>query len=619
MATFELSHLAADEKEYELRVRGLPYTLTRTRESNLADVLSREALGVIEAPDRCLNKDFVDEVNQCFRKLEELEKLLITLADYAKSDFNPHVRLRSRLSHLLLRLCRIKSNDSRIIIQVNGLAGKCDKYINHLNEAITGKVSLSDLLKGEKFVSQMSFLGISSSTEEPDVEGATALPEKVTNLNLDGDNSIARLLEEEKTPKSIMARKDVHVGPSEDAGEELSDYIDVLDEEILGIFSKQKGKDNLPKPICQTMAPKTGAIKKNPFYGQMGSQAIPTEVPRKNFETRVNPDRFTGAPKLSFPDLSPVKNVRFPEDTRAPRQQPRQEVRAELFPEPNYEEVRRFEPPNLGNMRHPRTNYRNPVPNWHLVFTGDGKGLSVIDFIKQVYYMARADRVSEDELVASAIHLFSGPARSWYMAVERSIETWEQLCSYLYEDFTSQDGDFGLMKDLEQRHQGNGEPFVVYLAAMVNLFDQLLEPLSELKKVDMVTRNMLPYLIERLALIDIPNLNILSRTCKRIEDAKNKMRGYRSAQVVEVPRREPRRQMYELEAAPLLRASNGDACWNCKEPGHFFKACQQPKMRVFCYLCGEVGQLARGCSSCREMGNQDGRLNRPNERDGQYR
>lgn len=617
MATFDLSHLAADEKEYELRVRGLPYTLTRTRESNLADVLSREALGVIEAPDRCLNKDFVDEVNQCFRKLEELEKLLITLADYSKSDFNPHLRLRSRLSHLLLRLCRIKSNDSRIIIQVNGLAGKCDKYINHLNETITGNFSLSDLLKGEKFVSQMSFLGISSSTEEPEPEGAAALPRQVTNLNLDGDNSIALLLEEERTPKTILSREGQ--GPSVDAGEQLSDYINVLDEEVLGIFSKQKGKDNLPKPNHQTMAPKTGAIKKNPFYGLLGSKANPREVPRTNVETRGNPNRFTGAPKLPFPDLSPVKHARFPDNTRPPRQQPRQEVRAELFPEPNYEEVRRFEPQNLANMRLPRSNYRNPVPNWHLVFTGDGKGLNVIDFIKQVYYMARADRVSEDELVASAIHLFSGPARSWYMAVERSVQTWEQLCSYLYEDFTSQDGDFGLMKDLEQRHQGNGEPFVVYLAAMVNLFDQLLEPLSELKKVDMVTRNMLPYLIERLALVDVPSLDSLSRTCKRIEDAKNKMRGYRPALVGEAQRREPRRQLYELEAAPLLRTSNNDTCWNCYEPGHFFKACEQPKMRVFCYLCGEVGQLARGCRSCRETGNQDGRLNRPNERDGQYR
>lgn len=152
MASFKVSHLEPDECEYELCIRGLPSQLTRTRLANLVDILSREALGTLVAPEKCCNQDFVDEVNQCFRKLEELEKLLVTLADHSQSDFKPHEKLHSRLNHLFIRLGRIHSSDSRIRTQVNGLSGKCDKYINFLYETLDGKASLSELLKGEKLI-----------------------------------------------------------------------------------------------------------------------------------------------------------------------------------------------------------------------------------------------------------------------------------------------------------------------------------------------------------------------------------------------------------------------------------------------------------------------------------
>lgn len=624
MASFILAHLEPDECEYELCIRGLPAQLTRVRLANLVEILASEALGTMQAPDKCCNKDFLSEVNHCFRKLEELEKLLITLADYSQSDFKPHQKLHSRLNHILIRLGRIKnsSSDSRILMQVNGLIGKCEKYISFINDSMGGKASLSELLKGEKLISQMSFLGISSSTEEPQVLQGAAAPLR--------DEFSFDLMEGERfSPTSILPRRkplDSNKGPASDAGEDLSDYISMLEKDMGGLLYRQNKEGGFPKQNYEELSVPSkgnGAIKKNPFYTQ--NQVKPKPVLPEFTRYDNEPKRTVSFPNPPNLVLSPIRRLRKPDyrQPSPPRQSVRDPIRKperdqNILPEENYEPIRRFNPPDFSRL--PRSNYRNPVPNWHLVFTGDGKGLSVIDFVKQVYYMARADRVSEEELVASAIHLFSGPARSWYMSVERSIETWEQLCGYLYEDFTSQDGDFGLMKDLEQRQQGGGEPFVVYLAAMVNIFDQLVEPLSEAKKIDMVTRNMLPYLIERLALVDILDLGHLSRICKKIEDAKSKVRGYRPVPSVETTRREPRRQMYELEAAPLIKAANvDDACWNCREPGHFFKLCRQPKMRVFCYFCGELGQLARQCSTCREQGNRDGRSYRPYERDGQNR
>lgn len=109
---------------------------------------------------------------------------------------------------------------------------------------------------------------------------------------------------------------------------------------------------------------------------------------------------------------------------------------------------------------------------------------------------------------------------------------------FLYEDFTPQDGDFGLMKELEQRHQG------------------------------ILRRQNLRKLIWSLVMCWYNIYYSLSRIYKKIEDAKNKIPNARPNPIVESPRREPRRQMYELEAAPLLRKANEKVNW-CKELGRY--------------------------------------------------
>lgn len=50
---------------------------------------------------------------------------------------------------------------------------------------------------------------------------------------------------------------------------------------------------------------------------------------------------------------------------------------------------------------------------------------------------------------------------------------------------------------------------------------------------------------------------------------------------------------------PKPECSNEDdeiivRCWNCKNTGHFAKACEQPR-RVYCYACGEPNVSKTTC------------------------
>lgn len=569
MATFKLEHLSADEIEYELQLRGLPPYSTRIRLSNLTELMLKEQTGQVAFPNRCLNKNLVSEVNTCFAKLELLEKLLVSCADKTTLAGSEPV-LISRLSHLNNRINRIVSDDHRLMKQAKGLSQKCVKYTAFLNESLYGKASLAYLLKNEKLVSEMSFLGISTSTKENQVP-------KVTS-----DMSLS-LMESERNPifTSILSRTPVH-----DGGEGLSDLAGLSvvgsDEESL---SEQGASAPKPNQQGQDVPQPSDPLDLNLIRERYLQKKIQSVA---NFNPQVE-DSFVGSNVVdkrgAIQRGAIQKNLNRDLRGEEPRDVLTQGV-AQVQAEPRPE--------------HRPFRYRNPIPNWNLCFSGDGKGLNVNQFLTQTQLMARADRVSDDELLASAIHLFKGPARNWYMAFETMFDTWNVLKSSLRQSFLSEDGDFLLLKEIEQRRQGKDEPFILYLSTLLNNFKLLKTPLSERQKL--VTRNMQPYLADRLALTEVFDTHHLSMLCKKIEDARDKYKSFRQTEFI--GQNQNKRNFYanELSSETTMPQRNvhfqKESCWNCLANDHTFKQCTRPKMRIFCYFCGELGQLAYQCTSC---------------------
>lgn len=616
MKCIEPTHLTDDEIQYELKIRSMPPIITRHRVDILRDRLISEMRKEVDSPTRGLITPLSEDLDICFAKLLSLEKRLYGCADNENEE--DLLVLISRMSHLKFRLGRFKVGDDRDGLLIDGLLFKLSNYIPVIEAAVEKKVSLKNGLK--------NLLAITSGNRRDSSVSIHSVSNKSSPIK-DKEKSLGAV------PKIIpIINTHSPETPMKDAGEDLSDFYDSFDcIDLEGAVGGEKKV--VKKPTASKISKVDNFVNKFELDGLRDRNVRDTNFildsserrrditdsfslgvkgfnPRKNLVNE--PLRKPGMieKNLSFDfgniDLNRVESVNY-------LNRPYQKINLGKVTQPNNNNYMAGNTPGPflnqpQNVQVPiqRHNYRNPIPNWHLCFTGDGKGLSVNDFLKQVNYMARADRVGNLELLESAIHLFSGSARNWYMAFERSFDSWETLTVALRRQFITKDGDFGIMKEIEQRLQLKDEPFIFYLASLLNMFDQLEIPLSEINKVDLVLRNISPHLAEKLAVFDIDNLQELSAVCKQIEDVQNKIKSRRPEPVTP---NYYRNRISEVELSELDYKKTEKPisilkpkCVNCRETGHDFKQCVKEKMRIFCFRCGELGQTSYSCS-CSNMGN----------------
>lgn len=580
--------LELDEINFELGIRSMPPVLTRHRMDQLKERLLKEMRGEVEAPNHEFSGNVMNVIKICLRKTKELEALLEIAADQPDRSENILV-LISRFNHIKFRINLITSEDPGEVALIKIISERVLCYLQLLNEVREGKSTLKDVLKPEEFLSSDKSRGLSLSVMEGSSEN---LARALSPVDVTGQGAVPKGYN--KNPKKTRTSS-----PKIDGGEELSSLLEGInleeDTSFLG-GSLDRNKKN--------KSAKTSA--RGPMY-----------VPPHERDERQQVNIFTDPAVLStkpfyqrsIPNYERRQRVSRNErtasaDNRNVQQQP------SISPQPIYEYQPQYNVPYQPNYAvQQRSNYRNPIPNWHLVYSGDGRGLSVNDFLKQVVFMARADRVREQDLLESAIHLFSGSARSWYMAFEHTFDSWDTLTTSLRQQFISQDGDFGILKDIEQRQQQKDEPFIFYLSAMMNMFDQLQVPLTELSQVRYVLRNMSSFLAEKLALIEIKSLQELSKLCKRIEDVKNRDKIKRSnfpeasnfvnrGRVNEIEHDD----RYKLYPVSIPEKSVSFArevkCVNCRRGGHVYQDCDMDRMRIFCFKCGELGQTSYSCPTC---------------------
>lgn len=599
----EPEHLEPDEIEYELNIRGMPPQITRLRARNLRERLLMEMRKETLAPMECLNKDVAVEISIVHGKLKQLDYGLVNAAD--SNCFKSMEVLLSRLYHLSSRLNRVKSDDHRIIKQQEILSKKMSSYIEIVLLSLEGKVELKNQLKS------LNIASLSSSTiDEARALTPIPLPSMPRPMSILERGKALLPIPEDNFDKHVpsILKPSTHYGtppPRSNAGEDLSAYLDELDlsecESDLEISAILR-KDN-PKKKTGTVPKKTGApIPNFQDYRSSGftSRLIPQEVdlneaffPRKKpvdgWKNNLNVNTTT---PLDLTARIPSVYKRGTRSVPLPARNPRN-------PLPVIDDVEDRQ----------RFRNRNPILNWQLVFTGvQGKGLSISDFLTQVHLMARADSVSERELFVSAIHLFTGSARNWYVAFEKYYDNWQQLVHALNEQFLPHDSDLSRLREAESRKQRTDEAFVLFLSEMMNLFDHLQVPLPENRKLSIVMRNMLPYLRQALALTEVDDLHTLVRLCRKLESIRSTTVSQKNVSEIRANSPQP------------FNSSSDKFCHNCQETGHLHPDCKYPKIRVFCYRCGELGQLATTCTVCRQgSGNQ---LTRPSysnrfARDGQ--
>lgn len=286
------------------------------------------------------------------------------------------------------------------------------------------------------------------------------------------------------------------------------------------------------RPMYQIQKRQDIPINQNQGYpGQHQSGAVrPTYVPKTN--PNYYDSIFSKHPVANQNlNIHPNYNQFFPVDNRMNDypEIPSQVANAyqnynQFFPEPNqpnnYPEDPRqqpFQEPQGGNqavdqMNRPRSascRYRSPVASWNLVFSGNSSGKSLNDFLSQVQMYARADGVNNDELLRAAVYLFVGPALTWYRAYGPRFISWAHLVQTLRQEFLPYDYDYGLLREIEQRKQGKGESFAMFLANMEMMYRGLQYTIvPEQQMIDTIMRNLLPYYAEKLVMCNIVSIRI---------------------------------------------------------------------------------------------------------------
>ncbi|XP_055537618.1 uncharacterized protein LOC129725612 isoform X2 [Wyeomyia smithii] len=166
-----------------------------------------------------------------------------------------------------------------------------------------------------------------------------------------------------------------------------------------------------------------------------------------------------------------------------------------------------------------RSSKGRPVSDWRLRYDGADNGQSLMKFIKEVEFYAKSEKMSNKELFRSAIHLFGGPAKTWFMTgVENDdFTSWDQLKKELKREFLSPDHDHFCETRAINRKQGPRERFQDYYMDMQTLFNSLTKPITERKKFDIVYRNMRADYKGHVISKDIDNLADLKHFGRRLD------------------------------------------------------------------------------------------------------
>ncbi|KAJ8959652.1 hypothetical protein NQ318_021840, partial [Aromia moschata] len=249
-----------------------------------------------------------------------------------------------------------------------------------------------------------------------------------------------------------------------------------------------------------------------------------------------------------------------------------------------------------------RARYADPG-RWNLKYDGVS---SVNNFLDRVEELRKSRGVSKPQLLRSAAELFTRDALLWFRTNQFS--SWDDLVAQLRDAFQPYDYENGIWEELRRRTQGVQERVVIFIASMEQLFNRLSEKPSEEARVRLIRRNLLPYIQTQLSLRTITSVRELVQACRAIEETEIRVQRF-------CPPPTNYRQLLEPELAyhkpsvahpPSISTVISDSsetippniaevshtvtnselrvatCWNCRNTGHRFRQCGQPR-RIFCF------------------------------------
>lgn len=253
--------------------------------------------------------------------------------------------------------------------------------------------------------------------------------------------------------------------------------------------------------------------------------------------------------------------------------------------------------------------YRMPITKWPIE-KFDGREEEWPRFLAKLEQLAMAENTEWDEIFDRRIHLFTGEALDWVLTA--NLRNWDHLKVELTKFV------FGARSDLENLQRistlrQEGESAAVFINRMELRFRSLTVQPWEEEKVEIIMKGLRSELRSLLAAnLGISTMDQLRAAAARLERINgpviaveafgpNSHQNRRRPGNRVIPSREPQASgtsYAEPQTKPVV------FCYRCGVVGHISRGCSNPP-KVICTGCGREGQLRDACPHCRpsESGN----------------
>lgn len=606
----EVNRLGHEELKYELQIRNLPTCGTFAQKRALVrEALRDEREGRVSAPIET-TIDPVSELCVCRARLLSLERDL----QEAKPDDrdNLNARVYTLLLHTLLRLNRVFPGSESDVSERDMLVSKCTIMLSRFGGPPThGDASLEVIHQG----------GLSSS-EVDDSEGVAVVDLMGFEEGVASHSGNAHRSSRDNTETShkdiakSTGREDRDTSMRGDS--RLAEFGSPVDQGDRG------AREGVSYPGMFQPSAGVHSLSEHGPLGTEGAYGRRYLGPSSSGPNLFNSSAHQFSTRDGLPHLrDPVSSLpHFKQSVRFDAEPSIRENGYGLYPE------------RFGVMDMSRTQLNNPwlppvenskkyayVDRWNVKY--DGK-CSLSDFLIRIEELRLSRGVTKDQLMQSVPELLKDDALLWYRT--RRFMDWDDFVTQLRHAFEPYDYENSLWDEIRRRTQGSQERVISFIVAMENMFRRLPTLPSESMRLQILRRNLLPYLQSRLSLQSVTTVDELLRMCRSIEETESRLQNfappptnYRSLLEPDLAYRKPvsrvsaverdekslsdlSENIPEVNAVQSEKSSRDVCCWNCREVGHRFSGCSKPR-RKFCFRCGADNVISRDCRKCHSQKN----------------
>lgn len=601
-----IHHLDREEVEYELKLRGIEFTDQETR-SVLVRRL-KEKLKTEKASNNA-DLDFTRLDTTVDEEISIVDQRIKDIADFLsrkKKYEGNRIALKTRLVHYFARVKRLTDNTDNE---------------DDLNDIDT----LQSCIRG----TYNTFFSVFSSEGQQEI--VDQINQSMTNLAIDPANP-----RDENKSSSSSDEEVPFVTPGKHMKRKLTAVENVLNNQKSNNFPSYRNQGPYSWMFGLPQMQMWAAQKALHFNSL---EDLASRVESLEAESRGGRKASSGKEKVRA--SSPCRE----------RNKSRPRVARESSDSESGGSTDRSHRGSRNTKNYRRSSKGRPVADWRLRYDGADNGQSLTKFIREVEFYAKSEKMSNRELFRSAIHLFTGSAKSWFMSgVENEdFTSWEQLKEELKREFLSPDHDHTCELRAGARRQGPRERFQDYYLEMQTIFNAFTKPMTERKKFDIVFRNMRADYKGLAVSKDIDNLADLKRFGRKLDATywfkyqpttnDNHPRA-KTAQVNEVhtgakpktkrrPENDNRKTRHFYNTSLRSRSSGEDEkpvgrnekdrqnsvnsglttllntyqppkegyCFNCRLKGHHARDCTRPKHK-YCLRCGFHNVETATCPFC---------------------